>query len=124
MKVKIAKNGDVIYRRGLKTLITNNDAEVSIEIFEAKSGFSQTIHHFLSSTVIMNCATMALFVAALAFFVCVTGREFRIYQNAIKIISYSAVGIFTSLLLYRTHFFWKFFKNDIDKSFDNPVPLQ
>ena len=74
MKIKIAKNGDIIYRKGLKTLITNMDADFNYEVFKAGASFFQTIHYFLSSTVIMNCATIALFVVALAFLACVTGR--------------------------------------------------
>jgi len=106
VKIKIDKNSNVIYRRGLKTLITNKDAEVDDEVFKAGASFPQTIHHFLFSKAIMNYVTIVLFAAALAFLVCVSVREFRIYLVVIAKVSGSVAGIFIALLIYRSRL-WK-----------------
>jgi len=110
VKVKIAKNGDVIYRQGLKTLIVNQDAKVDYEVFKAGASFSQTIHYFLSSKGIMNYATILLFVVMSAFCVCAAVREFRIHLNTLVKVSGSVAGIFIALLIYRSRFWkWKIF---------------
>ncbi|KKR44862.1 MAG: hypothetical protein UT90_C0005G0006 [Parcubacteria group bacterium GW2011_GWA1_40_21] len=106
MKVIIDKNGDVVYRQGLKTLIVNMNTKVDYEIFKAAASFSQTIHYFLSSRGIMNCATITLFAATLAFFSCVFVRELKTYLITIAKVSGSVAGIFIALLIYRSRL-WK-----------------
>ena len=107
MKIKIdEEEGNAIYRRGLKTLIVNMDAKVDDEVFKAGASFSQTIHHFLFSKAIMNYVTIVLFAVALAFLVCVSARELRVYLVVIAKVSGSVAGIFIALLIYRSRL-WK-----------------
>lgn len=108
MKIKIAKNGDVIYSKGWKTLITNMDAKVDEEVFKEGASFSQTIYLFLFSKIVMNSVIVALFVSVLAFVICVEVREFRIYMPMAIKVSAFATGIFAVLLVFRS-IFWKIF---------------
>ena len=112
MKVKIDKNGDVVYRRGLKTLIVNQDAKVDNEIFKAMASFSQTIHYFLSTKLVLNFFALAMLTASLGFIFCSIVREFRMCAGIVMKISIFAIIVFASLLVYRIcgNYFWKFFK--------------
>jgi|SRR3989344_1032826 len=112
VKVKIAKNGDVIYRQGLKALIVNQDAKVDNEIFKAEASFSQTIHYFLSTKLVLNFFTFIMMAASLGFIFCSIVREFRMYAGIVMKISIFAIIAFASLLVYRAcgNRFWNFFK--------------
>ena len=112
VKVKIAKNGDVIYRQGLKALIVNQDAKVDNEIFKAEASFSQTIHYFLSTKLVLNFFTFIMMAASLGFIFCSIVREFRMCAGIVMKISIFAIIVFASLLVYRIcgNYFWKFFK--------------
>ena len=112
MKVKITKNGDAVYRRGLKTLITNKDAEVDDEVFKAGASFSQTIHYILSTKTVLNFFTSVMIATLFGFIFCSIVREFRMCAGIVMKISIFAIIVFASLLVYRIcgNYFWKFFK--------------
>lgn len=109
MKIKINKNGDVVYSKGLKTLITNMDAKVDNEIFEAGASYRLTIYHFFFSKILMNSVVVALFASTFALAICVVVRELRIYAPMAVKVSASTAGIFIGLLINRS-IFWKIFK--------------
>jgi hypothetical protein len=112
VKVKIAKNGDVIYRQGLKTLIANQDTNVNKNVFEARASFSQTIHYLLSTKAVLNFSTSVMMAASLSFIFCSLVREFRMFAGIVMKISIFAIIAFASLLVYRIcgNRFWRFFK--------------
>ena len=100
MKVKITKNGDAVYRRGLKTLITNKDAEVDDEVFKAGASFPQTIHYLLSTKAVLNFFTSVMMAASLGFIFCSIVREFRMCAGIVmKISIFGSNGHFSSLHL-------------------------
>lgn len=109
MKIKINKNGDVIYRKGLKTLITNMDAKVDNEIFEAGASYRLTIYHLFFSKIIINIITVALFASVLVLVICIVARELRIYAPIIVKVSGLVASVFIILLIFRS-VFWKKFK--------------
>lgn len=109
MRMEINKNGDVVYSKGLKTLITNMDAKVNDKLFEAEASYLLTIYRFFFSKILMNSVVVVLFVSTFALAICVVVREFRVYAPMAVKVSASTAGIFMGLLINRS-VFWKIFK--------------
>lgn len=109
MRMEINKNGDAIYSKGLKTLITNMDAKVNDKLFEAEASYLLTIYRFFFSKILMNSVVVALFMSTFALAICVVVRELRVYAPMAVKVSASTAGIFMGLLINRS-VFWKIFK--------------
>lgn len=109
MKVKMLKNGDIIYRRRWKTLIATSEEKVDDEIFKAKASFFQTINLFFFSTILINTITIFFILSFFIFLLCVFVREFRIYVAVAIRVAIVGVIIFFFLIVYRS-IFWKFFR--------------
>lgn len=106
--MKILKNGNIIYRRGWKTLVANFDGKVDDEIFEAEASFFQTVNLLFLSDILINIITIFLILSTSIFLLIVFVREFRIYiAFAIRVVIAGMIFFFC-LILYRSHF-WKFF---------------
>ena len=78
----------------------NQDAKVDNEIFKAEASFSQTIHYFLSTKLVLNFFTFIMMAASLGFIFCSIVREFRMCAGIVmKISIFGSNGHFSSLHL-------------------------